>query len=148
MEQDLLLLFTSKLLWSVASAWVSTQAIKVLVSFFKEKRVRWHRFIEPGGMPSSHAAMVIALLTGVGIKEGISSTLFIVTLIFSLAIIYEAIGVRKEVGQQAEILNHIIKKLSLEKEVKKNLKETLGHEPLEVVVGSFIGLLITFLWMR
>ncbi|MCD6256748.1 divergent PAP2 family protein, partial [Candidatus Aerophobetes bacterium] len=91
---------------------------------------------------------VIALLTGVQIKEGISSTIFVVTLIFSLAIIYEAIGVRKEVGQQAQILNYIIKRMSLEKEFKKNLRERMGHEPLEVVVGSIIGLLTAIIWMK
>lgn len=148
MNQDFLLLFTSKLLWSVVSAWALTQALKIVVNFFQEKKIKWHRFIEPGGMPSSHAAMVIALLSGVGIKEGISSNIFIVTLIFSLAIIYEAIGVRKEVGQQAQMINYIIKKLSLEKKVKKKFRERLGHEPLEVVVGSFIGLLTTILWMK
>ncbi|HDN85218.1 MAG TPA: divergent PAP2 family protein [Candidatus Aerophobetes bacterium] len=148
MEQDLLLLLNSKLLWSVASAWILTQALKIVVTYLKEKKIKWRRFIEPGGMPSSHAAMVIALLTGVQIKEGISSTIFVVTLIFSLAIIYEAIGVRKEVGQQAQILNYMIKRMSLEKEFKKNLRERMGHEPLEVVVGSIIGLLTAIIWMK
>jgi hypothetical protein len=139
--------FTSRLIWAVASAWFLTQGVKVVVTFFQESKWRWHRFIEPGGMPSSHAAMVIALLTGVGIKEGILSTLFAVTLIFSLAIIYEAIGVRKKVEQQAQILNQIIGRLS-QNEVKKDFRETLGHKPLDVVVGSIIGFLTTWLWLK
>lgn len=155
MSQGILYLFTSRFLWSVASAWFVTQALKVLVTSLRENRLKLHRLIEPGGMPSSHAAMVIALLTGVGLKEGITSTIFIVTLIFSLAIIYEAVGVRKEVEEQAEIINLMMKELarednkieSLHKQARKNLKETLGHSPLEVAVGSVIGFFITLLWL-
>jgi len=138
---------TSRLLWAVGSAWFLTQGLKVVVTFFQESRWRWHRFIEPGGMPSSHAAMVISLLTGVGIKEGILSTLFAVTLIFSLVIIYEAIGVRKKVEQQARVLNQISRRFTQD-EVKKDLQETLGHKPLDVVVGSIIGFLTACLWLR
>ncbi|RLE14686.1 divergent PAP2 family protein [Candidatus Aerophobetes bacterium] len=155
MKYSINLLLNSKLLWSVASAWVLAQGLKVITSFLKEKKLKLHRFIEPGGMPSSHAAMVIALLTGVGIKEGVPSTLFIVTLIFSMAIIYEAIGVRRAVGEQAEVLNQIINKLPGAKKIKlqnkegrKYLKEILGHSPLEVLVGSIIGLVMALIWLR
>ncbi|MBE0478329.1 divergent PAP2 family protein [Candidatus Aerophobetes bacterium] len=148
------LLLTSRLLWAVASAWVIAQALKIVFSFLEEKKINLHRFIEPGGMPSSHAAMVTALLIGTGIKEGIPSTIFIVTLIFSLAIIYEALGVRRAVGEQAEILNQIIRKMAREGKIKSQneqeqryLKETLGHSPLEVAVGSIIGLIIVLIWL-
>lgn len=138
---------TSRLLWAVGSAWFLTQALKVVVTFVQEKRWKWHRFVEPGGMPSSHAAMVIALLTGVGIKEGILSTLFAVTLIFALVIIYEAIGVRKKVEQQAKVLNKMLKNFPGEN-IKRSLQETLGHKPLDVIIGSLIGFLIAYLWLR
>lgn len=146
--------FSSRLLWSVVSAWVLAQGFKIIFNFLKEKKLNLHRFVEPGGMPSSHAAMVIALLVGVGIKEGIPSTIFLVTLVFSLAIIYEAIGVRRAVGEQAEVLNQIIEKIHLGEEIKsqnknqeKYLKETLGHSPLEVIVGSIVGLIIALVWL-
>ncbi|MCD6406995.1 divergent PAP2 family protein [Candidatus Aerophobetes bacterium] len=148
--EEAFLFLKSRLLWSVVSAWFLAQGLKIVTTFLKEKRVNLHRFIEPGGMPSSHAAMVIALLVGVGIKEGMSSTLFIVTLVFSLAIIYEAIGVRRAVGEQAEILNKILDKISPEKKTtrEKHLKETLGHRPPEVIVGSIIGLIMALIWIR
>ncbi len=138
---------TNKLLWAVGSAWFLTQGLKLVVTFFQDRKWNWHRFIEPGGMPSSHAAMVIALLTGIGIKEGISSNLFTITLVFSLAIIYEAVGVRKKVEQQAKLLNKLTNEVYTGK-VKKNLQETLGHKPLDVVVGSLIGFFISLLWLR
>lgn len=147
-------LFKNTLLLSVALAWFVAQSLKVVFTYFDEKKINFHRLIEPGGMPSSHAAMATSLLTGVGIKEGLSSSIFIVALIFSLAIIYEAIGVRRAVGEQAEILNQVARKLSLQKNSnnKKNregkiLQETIGHTPLQVMVGCMIGFVIAFVWV-
>jgi len=96
------------LLMAVFWAWILTQALKVVVSAMEEKKLKLRRFIEPGGMPSSHAAAVVALLTGVGIKQGIGSTIFIIVLVLALVTMYEAIGVRREVGKQAEFLNELI----------------------------------------
>jgi hypothetical protein len=98
-------------------------------------------------MPSSHAAVVMALLTGVGIKEGIESTLFLVTLIFASVTIYEAIGVRREVGEQAKLLNKMLQPSSPQHPLSYKLKEQLGHRPIEVSIGGIIGLLMGFLWM-
>ncbi len=152
MADNIITLFLgSRLLWSVASAWFLAQGLKIIFSFLKKKKLNLLRFVEPGGMPSSHAAMVTTLLIGVGVKEGASSTIFIVTLIFSMAIIYEAIGVRRAVGEQAEILNQLIKKAAYNKEdklqKKKYLKETIGHRPLEAAVGSIIGLIMSLIWL-
>lgn len=149
------LLVSSRFLWSVASAWLLAQGLKIVFSSLKERKLNVRRFIEPGGMPSSHAAIVIALLVGAAIKEGIASTIFIVTLFFSLAIIYEAVGVRRAVGEQASILNQIMRKISAEQNIKtqnkeeiKYLTEVLGHSPLEVFIGSIIGLIMVLLWLK
>ncbi|MCD6318290.1 divergent PAP2 family protein [Candidatus Aerophobetes bacterium] len=145
---EILSFFTNRLCLAVICAWVLAQGIKVIISLAKRGKPQWHRFVEPGGMPSSHAAVVIALLTGVGILRGIHSTIFIVTLIFSLAIIYEAVGVRKEVEQQAEILSSLIEKLPSKNKFKINLKKSLGHRPIDVAVGGIVGLIIALIWMR
>lgn len=140
--------FTNRLFLAVICAWVLAQGIKVVIPLIKRGKPQWHRFVEPGGMPSSHSAVVIALLTGVGIVKSIQSTIFIVTLIFSLAIIYEAVGVRKEVEQQAEVLSSLIEKLPSKDRFKTNLKKSLGHRPIDVAVGGIIGLIIALIWMR
>jgi acid phosphatase family membrane protein YuiD len=142
-------LASSKLLWSVGLAWFLAQALKVVTYYVQYRQVRMHRLVEPGGMPSSHAALVIALLVGVGMREGVSSTIFIVTLVFALATIYEAIGVRRAAGEQAEIINRLAEYIYRESpEVappgrEYRLKETLGHNPLEVAVGSLVGLVVS-----
>jgi len=140
-------IITHPLLSSVFWAWIAAQAIKVIISSISEKKINLHRFIEPGGMPSSHAAAVVALLTGVGISEGISSTLFIVTLVLALVTIYEAIGVRRQAGRQAELLNELIRHLSPRHPIKHELIEQLGHNPVEVLIGSILGFFMALLWM-
>lgn len=139
--------FGHRLFLSVLSSWTIVQAIKVIIPLIKEKKLKWSRFVEPGGMPSSHAAAVIALLVGVGILEGCGSTIFILTLIFALVTIYEAIGVRKTVQEQAELLDMIIRKNPPKNFVRSKLKKSLGHTPLEVGVGIVIGFIISLIWM-
>lgn len=109
------------------------------------------RILGSGGMPSSHAAFVSTLSTSIGIKYGFSSDLFAIVTVFSLIIIYDASGVRRAVGEQANVLNHLINHLDLtqldkDKElIKKDLKELVGHTPVEVFVGTFLGILIALI---
>lgn len=147
MSKTLYFILTHPLLLTVFWAWIIAQAIKVIVSTGSEKRIRLRRFIEPGGMPSSHAAAVVALLTGVGIKEGIGSTIFIVTLVLALVTIYEAIGVRRETGRQAKFINELQAHLAPCSSVKQKLTEQLGHSPVEVLVGGILGFFIALLFI-
>ncbi|MCK4522650.1 divergent PAP2 family protein [Candidatus Aerophobetes bacterium] len=135
------------LLMAVFWAWILAQALKVVVSAMEEKKLKLRRFIEPGGMPSSHAAAVVALLTGVGIKQGVGSTIFIIVLVLALVTMYEAIGVRREVGKQAEFLNELIQHLAYQANTKLKLKESMGHSPIEVLVGGIVGFFMALLWM-
>lgn len=138
---------THPLLLSVFWAWIVAQAIKVIIFSITEKKISLHRFVQPGGMPSSHAAAVVALLTGVGIREGIDSTLFIVTLVLALITIYEAIGVRRQSGRQAELLNELVSYLSPPYHIKHELIEQLGHNPVEVLIGGVLGFFMALFWM-
>ena len=147
MSKTLYFILTHPLLLIVFWAWVIAQGIKVIVSASSEKKINLRRFIEPGGMPSSHAAVVVALLTGVGVKEGMGSTIFIVTLVLALVTIYEAIGVRRETGRQAELLNELQSHLSPRSPIKHKLTEQLGHNPTEVLMGGILGFFIALLFL-
>ena len=98
-------------------------------------------------MPSSHAAAVSALSTAVGLKSGFSSTLFGVTLYFSLIVMYDAAGLRQAAGRQAAILNRLIDEHfeHPEKDAHR-LMELLGHTPFEVLVGAVLGTVGALLW--
>lgn len=121
------------------------QISKVLTFLFTERKINVRRFVETGGMPSSHAASVMALSTCVGLREGFGSTLFGVVLYFSLIVMYDAAGLRRAAGRQATLLNRILHEhLKLSGPPAERLREILGHTPIEVLVGAMIGVLFSF----
>ena len=120
------------------------QLSKVLTFLLREKKINVRRFVETGGMPSSHAASVCALSTCVGLREGIGSVLFQVVLLFSLIVMYDAAGLRRAAGRQATLLNRILHEhIQLPGPPHERLRELLGHTPIEVLVGAVIGVLFS-----
>jgi acid phosphatase family membrane protein YuiD len=110
---------------------------------------RWNfrRFVETGGMPSSHAASVAALSTSIALREGLMSPLFGVTLYFSAIVMYDAAGLRRAAGRQAMILNRLIDEhFAHSRKDTQRLMELLGHTPLEVFVGAVLGAASAILW--
>lgn len=124
---------------------ITAQIIKV----FTIHPFNLSRIIGSGGMPSSHASFVSSLSTSIGLKYGFNSDLFALAAVFSLIIIYDAGGVRRAVGEQANILNKIIKHLDFKQLSRgkdkniiiKELKELVGHTPFEVVIGAILGII-------
>ncbi|MBI4364547.1 MAG: divergent PAP2 family protein [Candidatus Latescibacteria bacterium] len=120
------------------------QLSKVLTFLLREKKINVRRFVETGGMPSSHAASVSALSTCVALREGVDSVLFNVVLFFSLVVMYDAAGLRRAAGRQASLLNRILHEhIQLRGAPHERLRELLGHTPLEVLVGAIIGVLFS-----
>ncbi len=121
------------------------QILKIVYYYIKEGSLNPKSLISTGGMPSSHAAMVTGLSMAVGLQEGWTSTLFCVCVIFSLVVLYDAAGIRRAAGKQATVLNQVIEDVLQKGEFKpEKLSEFLGHTPLEVVVGSLLGIGIAF----
>ena len=100
---------TNKIVSSAFFGWFIAQTIKVVIGVIREKRFNFKWFVGTGGMPSSHAAGVTALATSVGLYKGVDTVIVGVTLMFTVIVIFDAQGVRRATGQQAEILNTIIK---------------------------------------
>ena len=96
---------------------------------------------ETGGMPSSHSALITGAASGMGYELGFDSSIFALSVAVALIVMYDASGVRKSAGIQASEINKLSKKLDPQSELL--LKETLGHTKIEVMVGSFLGPLIT-----
>lgn len=117
---------------------VTCQVIKVLLEYIRTKRLNINRFFDGmGGMPSTHSALVSSITTIVYITYGNNSILFAITLFFSLIVIYDSMGIRYESGEQAKVLN----KLS-----NTNLKEMLGHKPIECLIGVLFGILFSIIF--
>lgn len=128
---------------------VFTQVIKVLNYYIVHKKINFTRFVETGGMPSSHSSASSTLATLVALRNGVTSTSFAIILFITTFIMYEAAGVRRSAGQQAKILNDIMDDLYSHKPISDNkLKELLGHTPTEVILGSMLGIVIAFAFYR
>ncbi|HAH19464.1 MAG: hypothetical protein A2Y00_10080 [Omnitrophica WOR_2 bacterium GWF2_43_52] len=130
-------------------AWVFTQTIKVTLGVMQQKKFDFRWFIGTGGMPSSHAAGATALALSSGLEVGFSSPLFALAFVFAMVTMFDAQGVRRSAGRQAEILNKIMEDISWQGKIKENkLKELLGHTPIQVLIGSIIGALIAVILSR
>lgn len=120
---------------------IITQIVKFFGNWIIKKQADFRMFTTTGGMPSSHAAGVMALSTSVGIIRGFSSVEFAIALGYAFIVMYDAAGVRRAAGKQAACLNKIIMDVYKQelKEAGGKLKELLGHTPLQVFMGAILG---------
>lgn len=141
----------NKILIASVSGWVVAQFLKTLIHTFFNREFVPERLVGGGGMPSSHSATVCALSTATALQYGAGSFEFAVSAIFSLVVMYDAIGVRQETGKQAKVLNDIIELFSnmgKDMDIEKQLKEFVGHTPLQVLVGAILGVCTAVFIMR
>ena len=130
-----------KFLLAPLVAWAIAQAAKVTLTSTRQRRLNLRVLAETGGMPSSHAAIVMGLTTAVGKYAGVTSAAFAIALIFSFVVMYDAAGLRRAAGRQAAILNRLVEDLvHMRGMQEQRLRELLGHTPIEVVVGALLGI--------
>ena len=128
-------------------SWLTAQTMKYFTAFYREGRWDWRVMFDSGGMPSSHTSLVVGLTTAIGYQYGLGSTLFPLSLAFSLIVMYDAAGVRRHAGKQAEVLNRILDDMFHGESIsQKKLKEVLGHSPLQVLAGAVLGVFIAILY--
>lgn len=133
-------------LFTGISAVILAQILKFFVHLIWKRKVDLRLFTTTGGMPSSHAAGVMALSTTVGLICGFSSIEFAMAVGYALVVMYDAAGVRRAAGKQAACLNKIIMDIYKQelKEAGGRLKELLGHTPMQVLMGAFFGVLYSY----
>ena len=131
---------------AVFLSWFTAQTIKVVVYRFNEDKWNIRHFFEAGSMPSTHSASVTALVLALGLVVGWNSAIFTTGLVFALIVMYDATGVRRAAGKQAEILNKIVEDIYATGKIKiEKLKEILGHDPLEVFCGASLATIVTLI---
>ena len=130
---------------SAVLGWFIAQVLKTIIHLFLTKQFVAERMIGSGGMPSSHSATVCALATATGMVYGGGSFEFAIAVILATIVMHDAMGVRRETGIQAKVINEMLevftnmgKKMSPE----EKLKEFVGHTPLQVLAGGILGILI------
>lgn len=127
------------------AAWLVAQILKVVVDSARSRHLDFSNWASAGGMPSSHSALVAAVATSIGLRNGFASDLFAVALVLAIVVMYDAAGVRRAASIQARILNRMIEELFQGQPFsEERLRELLGHTPVEVIVGAAIGVL--FAW--
>lgn len=130
----------------VIIAWFLAQSIKVVLYWIEEKRLNMWHFFDAGGMPSAHSATVTSLTLSIALTQGWSSPFFTISLVFALIVMYDATGVRRAAGKQALILNKIVDDIYSDDRIKiEKLKEILGHDPIEVVAGAILAIIVTLI---
>ncbi len=140
---DMLGIIQNKYIYVPFLLWFFCQTFKFLFDLIINKKFNFKRLIGAGGMPSSHSAIVMSLTTMLGKYEGVNSAIFAVSLIFGLIVMYDACGVRRAAGKQAQLLNKIIETPGLTGvEVSERLIEVLGHTPVQVFAGAAIGIIV------
>jgi len=144
-------------LWASLISILFAQFVKVPIQFIATRELNWSLITSTGGMPSSHSAAVTALSTGVAIESGVSSPVFAVAAMFAIITMFDATGVRRQAGEQAIVLNRLMGDFQKfmtdakgwqnkpDQEKRKELKELLGHKPIEVFFGGITGIVLTLL---
>ena len=139
-------IFSNKIIGCALMAWFAAQALKVLIDLLLKRKLNIGRMIGSGGMPSSHSAMVTALAVAVGRTEGAASVLFAICAVLAAIVMYDAAGVRRETGEQAKIIDQMVENwIDDDTDFGRELKELVGHTPLEVFAGAALGIAIGFI---
>ena len=130
-------------------SWTVAQFLKVPFMYFTKKTWSFKRFWGSGGMPSSHTALVVALTHMTGSVHGFNTVEFSLSFVLAIIVMYDAAGVRRQTGTQASVINEIVNKIFIEGEkiTEKDLKEIVGHTPMEVFGGFIVGILVALIYL-
>ena len=140
--------FENPIVLSAITGFFFAQFVKFAIEFSKKtkkgkKALFETLFWSTGGMPSSHSAVVCSLTTAIGIQEGLNSTFFIVMFFTAMVVLRDAVGVRRSAGIMAKTLNILGRKVAAKLKIDYTpVKEVQGHTPMQVLVGSFLGIFI------
>lgn len=140
-------IFENTILISAVTAWLVAQLLKVMINFLLHRTFDIGFLISSGGFPSSHSATVSALALGIGKYYGWESPIFAVAVIFGMIVMYDATGVRRAAGKQAEVINQLVEGLyhQMSHLSQERLKELIGHTPFEVFAGAIVGVIVGLL---
>jgi acid phosphatase family membrane protein YuiD len=141
-------LFSNAALWLPISVALGVQIYKVLADWIQTGRLDWRVLGAPGGMPSSHSAMVTSLATVCGYQYGLDSAAFATACVLAMIVMYDARGVRQQSGKQARVINQIVQTLFTGHPITdEELKELVGHTTIQVVVGGVIGIVYSLVYL-
>ncbi|MBE5839836.1 hypothetical protein SAMN02910275_00433 [Butyrivibrio sp. INlla18] len=138
-------IFSNRILMSAFWGWLVAQFLKTIIYVIVNKNFNPERLMGDGGMPSSHSATVMALVTSTFLTYGAGSFEFAISGVLALIVMHDAMGVRRQAGKQAVVINNMMdwfKELDQDIPVEQKLKEFVGHTPLQVLFGAILGIIV------
>lgn len=141
-------LLTNRVLIAGLTAWLIAQIAKAVIAWITDKKFSPERLIGDGGMPSCHSALVTAVAVMSGYVCGVDSPVFALALMVAFIVMHDAMGVRRETGKQAVVIQDIVNLINDMFQEKdrairnEKLKILVGHSPVQVVFGSLVGALV------
>jgi acid phosphatase family membrane protein YuiD len=142
-------LLHNKVLVAVLAGWILAQALKIPTEYLRSRRWLWAMFFAAGGMPSSHTALMVSGAIATGLYYGFDTPVFGMAVAVTMIIAHDAAGVRRQAGKHAERINLLFSELLKGHTWSESeLKEVIGHTPLEVIGGIILGFIVAILqWM-
>jgi len=125
-------------------AWLLAQIIKIPLDYLQTRRWNWALLLTTGGMPSSHSSLMTGTVFAIGLYHGFDNPVFALGVAITMIVTYDAANVRRQAGIHAQRINVIFDEL-LRGHIfsEKDLREVLGHTPLEVIGGILLGLIVS-----
>src|SRR5215216_6764507 len=139
----------NKALIAGLAAWALAQIIKIPLDYVRTRRWNWSLLLTTGGMPSSHSSLMTATTLTIGLYDGFDSAIFALGVAITMIVTYDAAGVRQQAGIHAQRINVLFDELLHGHPINEDdLREVIGHTPLEVLGGILLGLVVaTGQWM-
>lgn len=141
-------IISNNLIMAPFFAWLSAQVLKTAIFLIVNREFNAERLLGDGGMPSSHSATVMALVTATAIHYHTGSFQFAFASVLALIVMHDAMGVRRETGKQAKVINNMLtlfNDIGREVPAEERLKEFVGHSPSQVAVGAVLGIAVGFI---
>ncbi len=135
---------SNKILIAAFCGWLVAQVLKTIIYVAVNKTFNPERLLGDGGMPSSHSATVMAMVTSTAFYFGPDTFEFAVTAILALIVMHDAMGVRRETGKQAKVINNMMDWFAQNSDIspEEKLKEFVGHSPTQVFFGALLGIIV------
>jgi len=113
------------------------------IYYLLHRKWNWAILYSPGGFPSSHSCLITATTLSIGLFDGFNSPVFGLAVAMSMIVVYDAVSVRRQAGLQAKMINEMVRMIFAGQPIsQKQLREVLGHTPVEAFAGIFLGILI------
>lgn len=128
------------------AAWALAQIIKLPLDYLRTRKWNWALLLTTGGMPSSHSSLVTGTTLAIGLYHGFDHPTFALGVVITMVVTYDAAGVRQQAGIHAQRINVLFEELLRGHPInEKDLREVIGHTPLEVFGGIILGFVVAIL---